>query len=112
AVAIFGPSEEVQSKATEVLLEMAKQVRTYLVWRTLINLVLAIVMGIVYSSCGLSQAWTWAILLAILNYIPYFGPVLASIPPFLDAFILTGPTEAVVVTVVFWIVVVLEGYLV
>ncbi len=112
AVAIFGPSEEVQSKATGVLMEMAKQVRTYLVWRTLINLILAIVMGIVYQSCGLTQAWTWAVLLAILNYIPYFGPVLASIPPFLDAFIFAGPAEALVVTVVFWVVVVLEGYLV
>jgi AI-2 transport protein TqsA len=112
AVAIFGPSEEVQAKATEVLFEMAKQVRNYLVWRTLINLVLAIIMGLVYYWAGLSQAWTWAILLAILNYIPYFGPVLASVPPFLDAFIFSEPQTAVVVTVIFWIVIVLEGYLV
>ena len=112
AVAIFGPSQEVQDKATEVLFEMAKQVRTYLVWRTLINLVLAIVMGLTYQGAGLSQAWTWAILLAILNYIPYFGPVLASVPPFLDAFIFADPAVAVAVTVVFWIVIVLEGYLI
>jgi AI-2 transport protein TqsA len=112
AVAIFGPSAEVQAKATEVLFEMAKQVRNYLVWRTLINLLLAIVMGLVYQSCGLTQAWTWAVLLAVLNYIPYFGPVLASVPPFLDAFIFSTPQVAVVVTIVFWVVVVLEGYLV
>jgi predicted PurR-regulated permease PerM len=112
AVAIFGPSEEIQAKATQVLFEMANQVRIYLVWRTLINLVLAIVMGTIYSMVGLSQAWTWAILLAILNYIPYFGPVLASVPPFLDAFIFSGPTEAVVVTIAFWIAILVEGYLV
>ena len=112
AVEIFGPSEEVQAKATEVLFEMANQVRTYLVWRTLINLILALVMGAVYQYYGLPQAWTWAILLAILNYIPYFGPVLASIPPFLDAFIFSTPQAALVVTIVFWVVVVLEGYLV
>ena len=112
AVAIFGPSQEVQDKATEVLFEMAKQVRTYLVWRTLINLVLAVVMGLTYQGAGLSQAWTWAILLAILNYIPYFGPVLASVPPFLDAFIFADPAVAVAVTIVFWVVIVLEGYLV
>ena len=112
AAAIFGPSEEVQAKVTEVLFEMAKQVRNYLVWRTLINIGLAIVMGLVYQTVNLSQAWTWAILLAILNYIPYFGPVLASVPPFLDAFIFSGPTEALIVTVVFWVVIVLEGYLV
>src|ERR1051325_4252117 len=61
-VAIFGPAPEVQSKATEVLFEMADQVRTYLVWRTIINLGLAVVMGFVYQWLGLSQAWTWAIL--------------------------------------------------
>jgi AI-2 transport protein TqsA len=112
AVAIFGPSEEVQSKATAVLFEMANQVRTYIVWRTLINLLLAIIMGVVYQWYNLSQAWTWAILLAILNYIPYFGPVLASIPPFLDAFIFSDPQTALIITIVFWIVIVLEGYLV
>lgn len=112
AVAIFGPSQEVQSKATEVLFEMAKQVRTYLVWRTLINLILAIVMGLVYQWFGLKQAWTWAVLLAILNYIPYFGPVLASLPPFFDAFIFSEPEYALYVTIIFWVVVVLEGYLV
>lgn len=112
AVAIIGPSEEVQVKASVVLTEMANQVRTYLVWRTIINLGLAIVMGTIYSMFGLSQAWTWAILLAILNYIPYLGPVLASVPPFLDAFILAGPAEAFVIVVLFWIVVLIEGYLI
>ncbi|MSQ94992.1 MAG: AI-2E family transporter [Gemmataceae bacterium] len=112
AVAIFGPSDEVQAKATEVLIEMANQVRTYLVWRTIINLGLAIVMGVVYQMADLSQAWTWAILLAVLNYIPYFGPVLASIPPFLDAFILSNPAVALVVFIIFWVVIVLEGYLI
>ncbi len=112
AVAIFGPAPEVQAKATEVLLEMATQVRNYLVWRTLINIGLMLVMGVVYQMCNLSQAWTWAILLAVLNYVPYFGPVLASIPPVLDAFIFSDPAVAVVVFVAFWIVIVLEGYLV
>jgi predicted PurR-regulated permease PerM len=112
AVAIFGPSEEVQAKATEVLFEMANQVRTYLVWRTLINLILAIVMGTVYQTAGLSQAWTWAVLLAILNYIPYLGPVLACVPPFVDAFIFANPAAAVVIFVVFWVVISIEGYIV
>jgi len=112
-VAIFGPSEEVQSQAREVLLEMAEQVRTYLVWRTIINLGLAVVLGVFFQLVGLSQAWTWAILLAILNYIPYFGPVLASIPPFLDAFLSTEhPIVPFVIMLVYWIVIVVEGWLI
>ena len=113
AAAIFGPSPEVQAKVTEVLLEMARQVRNYLVWRTIINLGLAAIMGVVYQSAGLQQAWTWAILLLILNYIPYFGPVLASVPPFLDALIFSEhPAAAIFVFVAFWVVIVIEGYLV
>jgi predicted PurR-regulated permease PerM len=112
-VAIFGPSPEVQTKATEVLFEMAEQVRTYLVWRTIINLGLAIVVGAFFQTVGLSQAWTWAILLAILNYVPYLGPVLASVPPFFDAFLSTShPAMPFVIIAVYWVVIVLEGWLV
>lgn len=112
-VAIFGPSPDVQSRATEVLLEVAQQVRTYLVWRTIINLGLAIVIGLIFQVMGLSQAWTWAILLAILNYIPYFGPVLASIPPFLDAFVSTEhPAVPILVMLFYWGVILVEGWLI
>ena len=55
---------------------------------------------------------TWAILLAILNYIPYLGPVLACVPPFLDAFIFNDPITALVIMIIFWIVIVIEGYLI
>jgi predicted PurR-regulated permease PerM len=112
-VAIFGPSEEVQSNATAVLLEMAAQVRTYLVWRTIINLGLAVVMGVIFQLFGLGQAWTWALLLAILNYIPYFGPVLAAIPPLLDAFIsIDNPVVPLIIMALYWGVIVIEGWLI
>lgn len=112
-VAIFGPSAEVQSKATEVLFEMAAQVRTYLVWRTIINLGLGVVIGAIFHMAGLSQAWTWALLLVILNYIPYFGPVLASIPPFLDAFISTDhPAVPIVIMISYWGIILVEGWLI
>jgi AI-2 transport protein TqsA len=112
-IAIFGPTVEMQTRAKDVLSEMAEQVRTYLVWRTIINLGLALVLGVFFHWIGLSQAWTWAILLAILNYIPYFGPVLASIPPFLDAFISTEhPVVPFVIMFVYWVVIVIEGWLI
>lgn len=112
-VAIFGPSPDVQAAATEILLEVANQVRTYLVWRTIINLGLAVVIGVIFQIMGLSQAWTWAILLAILNYIPYFGPVLASIPPFLDAFVSTEhPAVPILAMIIYWVVILVEGWLI
>jgi predicted PurR-regulated permease PerM len=109
-VAIFGPSTEVQAKAGEVLNAMATQVRTYVVYRTMLNFALAIVMGTVYWSFGLSQWGTWAVLLAILNYIPYLGPIVAGAPPFVDAFVSQGPGHAVAITIVYAVVVTLEAY--
>jgi predicted PurR-regulated permease PerM len=111
-VAIFGPSPEVQAKAGEVLSAMAVQVRTYLVWRTLINFGLAFVMGLIYWMLGLSQGWSWAILLGILNYIPYLGPLVAGVPPFIDAFFSASPVGAVIVTIFYMTLILLEGYLV
>jgi predicted PurR-regulated permease PerM len=109
-VAIFGPSQEVQSKAREVLTAIANQVRTYLVNRTLLNLALALVMGTVYWAFGLREWVTWAVLLAVLNYIPYLGPVIAGLPPFVDAFVTGGPMAAIVVTLIYAVAVTIEGY--
>jgi len=109
---VFGPSQEVRTKVVETMIEMTTAVRTYLIWRTLINFFLAIAVGLVYQAMGLHQAWTWALLTAILNYIPYLGPIVAGIPPILDAFVHVGPLPAVGVIVFFTAVVTLEGYLI
>lgn len=109
-VEIFGPSEEVQNKARSVLHDMARQVMTYLVWRTIINVWLAIIVGSFFMIVGLNQPWTWAILLAILNYVPYLGPLVAVIPPFMDALITVSPLAALIVLIVYTVIIVLEGY--
>ena len=57
-VDIFGPSAELKAKANEVLQETANQIRTYIVWRTIINFGLAIVIGVAFQLGGLKQAWT------------------------------------------------------
>ena len=111
-VEIFGPSDEIKAKTLAVLEDMAKSVRTYLVWRTIINFGLAIVVGLVYQFAGLKQAWTWAILLAILNYIPYLGPLIAGVPPFIDALLSTTAMGAFIIMVIYWTVIILEGYLI
>ena len=109
-VAIFGPSPEVQAKAGEVLTAMANQVRTYLVNPTLLNFALALVMWSVCYWFGVKQALAWAVLLAILNYIPYLGPIVAGLPPFVDAFIYAGPSHAVAITIIYAVVITLESY--
>jgi len=112
AVELTGPSREVRGRAGIILGDMARQVRTYLVWRTIINFGLAAVVGSVYELAGLRQAWTWAMLLAILNYIPYLGPLVAGVPPVLDAFLSTSALGAVFILVFYLGIIIIEGYLI
>jgi predicted PurR-regulated permease PerM len=112
-VEIFGPSRQVQTKVIDALTDMAHQVRTYLVWRTIVNFSLGIVLGVVYSALGLQQAWTWALLTAVLCYVPYLGPIAAGVPPILEAFISSpNPWTAVVILVFYIGIITLEGYVI
>jgi predicted PurR-regulated permease PerM len=111
-VEIFGPSTEAKGKAVHALSDMAQHVRTYLVWRTIINFSLALVVGMIYKYMGLRQPWTWAIATAMLCYIPYLGPLIAGIFPVLDAFITVSPMTALGVLLIYGIITTLEGYVI
>jgi predicted PurR-regulated permease PerM len=112
-VEIFGPSEEDQAHAVEALSDMARHVRVFLVWRTIINFGMAIVVGLVYQWLGLRQAWTWALLTAILCYVPYLGPIAAGVPPVIDAFLSCPSPWYVVALLVFYVgLITLEGYVI
>jgi AI-2 transport protein TqsA len=111
-VEIFGPSQEAQDKAVAALSEMARQVRTYLVWRTIVNFGLGLAVGVVYHLLHLNHAWTWALLTAVFCYVPYIGPILAGAPPILDAFIGQGPWHAAAIFVFYLAIITLEGYVI
>jgi predicted PurR-regulated permease PerM len=111
-VEIFGPGPEVQKKVVETLGAMATQVRIYLVWRTIVNFGLALILGVVYSNMGLAYGWQWALLTGCLCYIPYLGQIVAGIPPVLDAFISCGPWWALAILAFYAVMVTVEGYVV
>src|SRR5262245_26347329 len=102
-VEVIGPGAEVQTKAIAALEDMAMQVRTYLVWRTIINFAMALCLGLVYYIIGLSQAWTWALITSILLYVPYLGPILAGIPPVLDALVTCDSPLVAIGLLVFYV---------
>ncbi len=112
-VEIFGPNGEAQAKAVGALQDMANQIRAYLVWRTIINFAMALFLGAVYYVVGLSQPWTWALFTAILWYVPYLGPILAGVPPVLDAFVTCPSPGTAFFLLVFYVgFVTIEGYFV
>jgi AI-2 transport protein TqsA len=51
-------------------------------------------------------------LLAILNYIPYLGPLVAGVPPVLDAFLSTSAVGAFCILLFYLAIIIVEGYLV
>ena len=110
--AIFGRNALTQTNVTNALAGMAEAVRSYLVWRTIVNVGLGLFLGLVYSLMGLRQPWTWALLTAVLCYVPYIGTMIAGVPPILDALIFLSPWHALVILIFYTIVVTVEGYLI
>jgi AI-2 transport protein TqsA len=110
--AIFGPTLETRGRVTVALAEMAEAIRTYLVWRTIVNLGLALVLGTVYWYLGLKHWYLWALLVAVLSYVPYIGTIAAGVPPVLDALLFVDPLTAFGITLFYICVVTFEGYII
>jgi predicted PurR-regulated permease PerM len=112
-VEVFGPSTEAQGKAVKVLDHMAEQVRVYLVWRTIVNCSLTIILGVIYYFMGVKFYWQWALLTGLLCYIPYLGQIVAGLPPFLDALLYApSPWMAPAVLGIYIVIMTLEGYVI
>lgn len=109
---IFGPSPHVQKRVTAALAEMAEAVSTYLVWRTIVNIGLALVLAIVYYLVGLKQWHLWALITAVFCYVPYIGTIAAGIPPVLDALLNVGPGAAFGIIIFYSALVTFEGYII
>lgn len=110
-VEIFGPSESAKNKAVQALTDMASSVRSYLVWRTIVNFGMALVVGLIYQyGFHLKQAWTWAILTSVLFYVPYLGPLAAGVPPAVEAFLTVSPLAALGLLVIYGVLITIEGY--
>jgi predicted PurR-regulated permease PerM len=113
---IFGPSTgEYAKAATKALENMATQVRAYLVWRTIINMAMALLLGLIYKyALGLSFPWVWAILAGVLTYVPYIGPILAFVPTAVDAMFSPGGGvwALIAVLVLYSMILFAEGYIV
>lgn len=113
---VFGPSTGPYSRAAiKALEDMATQVRAYLVWRTIINMGMTIVLGLIYKYLlGMTFPWVWAILAGILTFVPYIGPILAYGPTAADALFSPdgGVWSLIAVTVIYAAILTAEGYII
>jgi predicted PurR-regulated permease PerM len=70
-------------RAFDLLDRINERVGDYLLVKTLINLVLGALSFVILWAIGIEFALFWALLIAVLNYIPYFGSLLGVLFPVL-----------------------------
>ncbi len=74
-------SSENSARVSQVLYQINKDIRRYLVTKTLINAIVGVITGIVALSFGLDFALFSGVLAFALNYIPNFGALIATLFP-------------------------------
>lgn len=80
---------ELRTDHDSMLGQIDFQMRSYLIVKTIISLVTGIVFGLVLWLFGVPMALTFGLLAFLLNYIPNFGPIAATLLPI--PFILLAP---------------------
>lgn len=79
--AFFNAKEGESDETFLLITTISKQIKTYIVLKTLISIGTGFVFGMVAFLTGLDFAFIWGFLGFALNFIPTVGPVIASIPP-------------------------------
>ncbi|WP_413453629.1 AI-2E family transporter [Erwinia persicina] len=78
-----------------------KGVTHYLALKTLISLATGILVWLALMALGVKFALLWGLVAFVLNFVPNIGPVIAGIPPVLQALLLNTPLEAGLVGTLF-----------
>lgn len=79
--------------------QIEASVNTYVVVKTGVGFGTGVCAGIVMLAFGIDLWFTWALLTFLLNYVPYIGSLLATIPPLILGFILLDPALLILLTV-------------
>ena len=112
-VRFFAPAPGEAKAAQHTISVLTRQIRSYLVARTLINLGMGLVVAIALELLGVRFALPLGLFAALTNYIPYVGQVVGGALPVL---ITLGRSEsigdALIVAAVYLAVVGVEGYVV
>lgn len=78
-----------------------KGVTHYLALKTLISLITGVAVWLTLLILDVKFALFWGVVAFILNFIPNIGPIIAGIPPFIQALVLNSLTDAVLVAALF-----------
>lgn len=87
-------------RAVALVNRINERVSDYLLVKTFVNLVLGTISYAIMWAIGIEFAMFWAILIAFLNYVPYFGSLVGVVFPVLLSLAQTGSIGFAVVTLV------------
>ena len=79
--------------------QIEESVNTYIVVKTGCGIGTAFIAGSIMWAFGIDLWFVWAILTFLLNYVPYIGSLIATIPPILFGFVTLGTMPLIVMTV-------------
>lgn len=83
-----------------VVLDVNSRIGTYLALKTFINILLGVVSWAIMSVMGVEFAAFWAVVIALLNYVPYIGSFLGVLFPVAMSLVQFGDLTSVVVLMV------------
>ena len=86
---------EANEKINEVRADIEDSINVYIIVKTGVGVGTAGIAGIILASFGIDLWFLWALLTFILNYVPYIGSLVASIPPLLLGFIMLEPSMVI-----------------
>jgi predicted PurR-regulated permease PerM len=112
-IRFFAATPDEAAVAARTLSSLTRQVRTYLVARTLINLGLGVVIALALWALQVRFALALGAFAALTNFVPYLGQILGGALPSLITLGQTGSVgDALIVAAVYVGVVGIEGYIV
>ena len=79
--------------------QIEESVNTYIIVKTGCGIGTAFIAGSIMWAFGIDLWFVWAILTFLLNYVPYIGSLIATIPPILFGFVTLGTMPLIVMTV-------------
>jgi predicted PurR-regulated permease PerM len=82
---------EANEKIKDVRADIEDSINVYIIVKTGVGVGTASIAGIILFFFGIDLWFLWALLTFILNYVPYIGSLVASVPPILLGFIMLEP---------------------
>ena len=79
--------------------QIEEGINTYFIVKTGCGIGSAVIAGIIMAMFGIDLWFVWAVMTFILNYVPYIGSLIATIPPLILGLILLTPTGLLILTI-------------